>query len=271
MRADADVIADIYNAGKTFADSWGGDGKKTMAYALEQLAKNAGKMFGISAGNILRDAWGIARSIAVETDNVAVEYAMEKAIYNLRNDSNAARFYDTAFKAKELGDAEVYERIRQEMLDAGVTDEKKFDNAMLQRMKKSDAVAERKSAVRDEVGTALQGNSMYAGMDAEWQAKADDAANTYAEAMALLEMDDGYELNNANQWVQKARDGAEFGVEDYEYILFKVGMQEARAEDDSLTQADVIDILDGMDWLTDAERSYLFGTKYDSDKNNPYK
>lgn len=36
-------------------------------------------------------------------------------------------------------------------------------------------------------------------------------------------------------------------------------------------QQDVIEALEGMYWLTDEERSYLFGTKYSSDKNNPWK
>lgn len=36
-------------------------------------------------------------------------------------------------------------------------------------------------------------------------------------------------------------------------------------------QEDVIEALEGMDWLTDAERRDLFASKYESMKNNPWR
>ena len=45
----------------------------------------------IPVSNLTRDMWGLARTAAVETNNIPLQYEMEKAIYNITNTSNKSR------------------------------------------------------------------------------------------------------------------------------------------------------------------------------------
>ena len=58
-------------------------------------------------------------------------------------------------------------------------------------------------------------------------------------------------------------------VDDTNVILFKAALDLAN-DDGSLKQQEVIDAIDALD-LTRKQSSTLFHTRYDSDKNNPYK
>lgn len=119
-RADVDVLGDITKAFTAFGDSIAGDGKKTVAYSLKTLAQSVGKVFGVSAFNILRDVWGAVRSAAVETGNVALQYEMEKAIYKIDNTSNKGRFIDILYRAYRQGDRAVYDHIVEDMIENGI-------------------------------------------------------------------------------------------------------------------------------------------------------
>ena len=117
---DADVIGDALSASRNLADSLNGTGKQTIPYALEQFVSKAVRIFGISAGNALRDIWGIARSFAVETENIPFQYEMEKAIYKLSNGGNKGRYLDILFRALQQEDFASYEKIKKDLIDAGV-------------------------------------------------------------------------------------------------------------------------------------------------------
>lgn len=134
-RADADVIADIVNAAKTAAASLDGNGTKTRAYAIEQLAKNVGKLFGVSAGNLLRDAFAVVRSIAIESGSIPVQYELEKLIYNYTSDNNTSRYMDLLFDAARQEDTDSYEHIRTELLEGGAADEDKLTSGMKSRIR----------------------------------------------------------------------------------------------------------------------------------------
>ena len=115
-RADADIMADIVSAWQTFAGSTWGEGKKTVANATWNLAKQVGKVFGISASNMTRDIYGLLRTIAHDTGNIAAEYELEKWIYKVSNTGNASRFMDTLYRAYS-DDKVVFEKIYDEMLE----------------------------------------------------------------------------------------------------------------------------------------------------------
>lgn len=140
-RADADVMGDIMNAAKTFTESAFGDGKKTLGYATKNLAQQVGKVFGVSAPNILRDVWGIARQIANETDNVELMYEMEKAIYKADNTSNKGRFIDILYKAYSEGDMVAYRHILEDMISNGVP-ASSIESGMKSRAKKEDVTVD---------------------------------------------------------------------------------------------------------------------------------
>lgn len=114
-RTDMEVFSDLISAAQTVMTSAGGNGKKTRAYGVKELFAAGAKLFGIPASNLARDTWGLARSIAVETDNIPLQYEMEKAIYNITNSGNKARYLDIAYRALETGDLDLYRHITQEL------------------------------------------------------------------------------------------------------------------------------------------------------------
>lgn len=133
-RADADVIADVVNAVKTAQASFSGSGAKTRGYALEQLAKNVGKLFGVSAGNLLRDAYAFARSMAQASGSIPLQYELEKVIYSYTSEKNANRYMDILYDAGKQTDPSDYDHIRHELLSGGAVDEDKLKTGMVSRI-----------------------------------------------------------------------------------------------------------------------------------------
>lgn len=134
-RMDADAVGDFITAGWNVVKNIGGDGPRTPAYAAKELLNAGAKVFGVSIGNLWRDASGIVNAIAVETDNTALMYEMAKASYNLSNTTNKSRFLDIAFRALSLDDLENYAYIRSELMDKMGLDGEDIASAMRSRLK----------------------------------------------------------------------------------------------------------------------------------------
>lgn len=134
-RTDMEIISDIVDASELFISSAGGGGSKTTAYAVKSLLAAMAKLFGIPVSNLTRDIWSIARSTAVETDNIPLQYEMEKAIYNITNERNKGRYYDILFRALAQGDIDSYEHIRRELMEQMGVDGASIDSAMRSRYK----------------------------------------------------------------------------------------------------------------------------------------
>lgn len=77
--------------------------------------------------------WAITRSAAVETDNVPLQYEMEKAIYNITNTGNKNRYYSILYRALEQGDMDTYQHIRKDLIDNMGVDGTSIDSAMRSR------------------------------------------------------------------------------------------------------------------------------------------
>lgn len=122
-RADADVIQKIIQAAQTLATSFGPDGAKTRAYALKELVNQVSRMFGISAGNILRDVYGIGHTITVEADSVSGMFFMDSMIYSVGASGNKGRYMDLLYQAVSSGDSGGYEMVRAALLGAGYSEE----------------------------------------------------------------------------------------------------------------------------------------------------
>lgn len=136
-RTEMEIISDLITAGQTAVDSADGSGKRTRAYAVKQLLAAGAKVFGIPVSNLTRDIWGMVRSVAVETDNIPLQYEMEKAIYNITNDGNKGRYYDILFRALAQGDMESYGHIRRELMEQMGVDGASIDSAMRSRYNKA--------------------------------------------------------------------------------------------------------------------------------------
>lgn len=135
-RTDMEVISDIVDASKLFISSANG-GKKTTVYAIKSLAASVAKLFGVPASNLTRDMWGLARSAAVETGNIPLQYEMEKAIYNISNTGNKNRYYAILYRALEQGDMDTYQHIRDDLMNSMGVDGASIDSAMRSRYNKA--------------------------------------------------------------------------------------------------------------------------------------
>ena len=136
-RTEMEIVSDLIQAGQTAIQSAGGQGKRTRAYALKGLLAAGAKMFGIPASNLARDMWGLARSAAVETGNIPLQYEMEKAIYNISNTGNKNRYYAILYRALEQGDMDTYQHIRDDLMNSMGVDGASIDSAMRSRYNKA--------------------------------------------------------------------------------------------------------------------------------------
>lgn len=207
-RTELEIMADLIDAGQTVADSIDGTGKKTRAYAIKELFAAGAKAFGIPASNLAREVWSIARSIAVGTNNIPVQYEMEKAIYNLTNDSNKARYYDIMFRALVQGDMASYQRIRDDLMNQMGLDGVTIDNAMKSRYKKAQAATPGfalSQDVLDRIGTrdreaTKNDEDRFSDKDlnaAQYQQYSTQRANDYRDIMDDLQQYSSYRSMDA--------------------------------------------------------------------------
>lgn len=136
-RTEMEIVSDLIQAGQTAIQSADGQGKRTRAYALKGLLAAGAKLFGIPASNLTRDMWGLARSAAVETGNIPLQYEMEKAIYNISNTGNKSRYYAILYRALEQGDMDTYQHIRDDLMNSMGVDGASIDSAMRSRYNKA--------------------------------------------------------------------------------------------------------------------------------------
>lgn len=121
-RMDADAVSDFIAAAQLFTKATQGDGQKTTLYAFKQLLVTGSKIFGISVGNIGRDTWAVARSIAQETGSYWAMYQMEQMIYRVAPDAkNSSRYYSILYHALQ-DDKAAYDRIYTDLISKGYTD-----------------------------------------------------------------------------------------------------------------------------------------------------
>ncbi len=273
-RMDADAVGDFITAGENVVKNIGGNGPRTPTYAAKELLNAGAKVFGVSIGNLWRDASGIVNAIAVETDNTALLYELTKAGYNLSNTTNKSRFLDIAFRARQTGDTETYDRIASDLISSGsVKDMDEFEKAMASRLKNTTSFADSQAETQKKLESKVTSSKLYRSLDSVTQEKAIDKVEAYAYAKQMEKENPGYDLPSTYNWVEKADAGASVGLTPDEYILFDLAynMLKSNEEEGGLSkQEKAIDLLESMN-LSDAERSYLFGTKYTSDKNNPWK
>lgn len=135
-RMDADAVSDFISAAQLFTKAAQGEGQKTPLYAFKQLLVAGSKIFGVSVGNIGRDTWAVARSIAQETGSYWAMYQMEQMIYRVAPDAhNTSRYYSILYHALQ-DDKAAYDRIYADLISKGYTD-KQIQNGMKTAIKNS--------------------------------------------------------------------------------------------------------------------------------------
>ena len=139
-RMDAAAADDIIRTSKTFIKGLNGGAKTTTAYNLKQVMLMCSKVLGISVGNMGRDMWAIARSIANDTGNVRMMFEMEKAIYKMdKSAGNRKRWCELLYRAQKDNDTETARLIYKEMLEHGY-EEKDVRQGVETIMKKEQGV-----------------------------------------------------------------------------------------------------------------------------------
>lgn len=155
-RMDTEVMADVIQSAQAVIQNIDGSGKKTPGYALKELFAACAKVFGIPLANLSRDTWGAFRSVAADTGNIPMQYEMEKAIYNITNDSNKSRFLDILYRALEQGDMDSFEHIRKDLMERMGVDGKAIDSGLRSRYDKAaekDPGYSLPEAARDLIGS----------------------------------------------------------------------------------------------------------------------
>lgn len=136
-RMDTEVLSDVIQSAQAVIQNIDGSGKKTPGYALKELFAACAKVFGIPVANLFRDTWGAIRSVAAGTGNIPMQYEMEKAIYNITNDSNQSRFLDILYRALEQGDYDSFQHIRKDLMEQMGVDGKAIDSGLRSRYNKA--------------------------------------------------------------------------------------------------------------------------------------
>lgn len=266
-------------------------------YGIFQMGKEligaVGMITGIPAKNIIRELDNLVTNTLEIADAHMGQYATKKLFYNIKNGENSTVFYDLLFRVSPSGtepDEDAYNKIYADLIAAGFS-KGQIDTAMKNRIKKGEAFTTNKGELEQEIVAGLESSATFKRFSSEYQEKALNSAKQLSQAITLGDISN-YGVSE-NTWMFKAVEAAEYGIKPYEYILFKTALSEKDGEYDaevegyeaegytddeidelmdhrSASQDDLIEILDSMAYLSRAERSYLFGTRYESNKNNPY-
>lgn len=228
--------------------------------------EKASKAVGVPHENVVNLFNASCRQVCVKAMG---QFRGEYAYLRLTADpeTESGKYFDLLFQTKKT-DRKAYEAILADMVERDLfatdskTTEERIHSAMRARLEKTNAFVEREDEILPAVTPGL------AGLEGGAARYAEEATKDYARVKALEALDPDYSRPDTYAWIEKADKGAGVGLDTAEYILFKTALKMA-GEDGSLKQEEVIDVLEEMD-LSDAERGYLFGTKYTSGKNNSW-
>lgn len=272
-RTDMEIFSDLVRATQTVIDSADGNGKRTRAYAVKELLSSGAKVFGVPVGNLARDIWGLVRSVATETENIPLQYEMEKAIYNITNDGNRSRYVDILYRAYRSGENDTYEFIYSDLVKNGV-DPAKIASGMESRMKADQGV----TSVSD-----LEQRYLPPDKEKEYQSLLSGVSGTKIWAGATEEQrknasDDIYQLIMGTDRSASLRDkisaGSQYGLTEEEMVLYELAKEVASQDgNDNTSQEEAAAAAAMLPGLSDNERAYLWQStnKGWKDTNNPWK
>lgn len=257
-RSDMAFVADVIDAAKAVQKSIQGESKQTVLASVKNLVSVGSRLFGLSFGNVVRDITGVVKTVAVEREDLAFLYEMQKLETDIGSGKANNVFFDYLYKAKETGDQELYEKIYRDMLGADIT-EKQIRNGMEARAKKAQGVEEvselekRWMNPKDEAEyDDIMGDIFES---AEWKAaNADDRAWMKGKVFDLAtETKAGIKLQNRLDDITETT-----GVSETEYLLLMLAEQmvseEAEESDGGATVSDYVDVL--YDFYTSGDIRY---------------
>lgn len=245
---------------------------RTMYKAVVDYAQ----LTGIPIDNVKKTAVAIAQQVFKATNGKYVG-----GYYALRLTSDPSKYgkdyYDLLYKAYKT-DKKSYEEVYHLMVDDGLFSENKIKTAMEDRMKDEQKAANVKFLSQryyspeqqkqyDAVMSEVQSNSVWKKASEEQRRSLKDNANKLISG-------NGTDAENMRK---KILEGKKYGLTEGEYLLYELALEitekpnEDGKKDGNPTNDELEEAIRMLQGLSDKERSYLWSTKRDSDKNNPWK
>lgn len=303
-RMDMEAIGKTIQAVQTaYKSIFGNAGKQSRANALANLFAQAARLLGLPVYNLKRDVLAVLSTAAVETDSAWAMWQMDRLLLNPGN--NPKTFYDDLYRAR--GDEKLYRRIYNWMESKGFSpdaleramrerykEEKKDDKDYKGDVTSAEdamaglyPTAQEKSAPTfdmDSLSNEQQAayydtwKSTYTGVTGSQSAEKGLARMTDEEQTELMKLARTFAAETAKGaavedyepsagWISWASDGASYGVDETEAILFKLAYEMSVSDKDrdgkvisgskkenTLEKAKQI-----MPWLTKRELAYLQG------------
>lgn len=255
-RMDTETIAKTVDAAKNMYKAITGEGKYTVGEASANLFAECARLFGLPVANLKRDIKAIAMTTFVATDNYVGQYYMEKASLQMNYSGNNQVFLDILYNAY-LNDKEAYEIIYEDMINSGF-DAEKIENGMNNRLKKNAGVKDvtelEKRYLSPQKEKQYDSKLKTISSSEAWKA-ADKEARQDAKNL-LFKVIDGTDKDI----VKTMEEGKEYGLDDTEYVLYKLALGMADEDDSgSYTSREKENALDNLT-LGDGEIAYLWGT-----------
>ena len=268
-RADADVIAAVVADYNLFTKSMSGEGSKTPLYAAKRLIASIGKMFGVSAVNLGRDIWATIGTVARSMEDYQLLYEMDRMVYTLEN--NKKKFINTLYLAEKAGDEKAAEHIRGDLLANGI-DEEKIEEYFTKFRKAEESYVAVENEVGERVSSAVAESAIYQRATDAQREKADEMVTQWARYQAMLGEEPDYAPPQAQKWMLTAENGAEVGLTETEFILYRLAAEMADEDGNGkIKQQEFLDAANNFG-LTNRELAYLWEEDRGwSEKTNPYK
>lgn len=274
-RTEFETVKDFIGEAKNFIKAINGDSKSTVQSAMTNLLASGANFFGIPAENIKRDMMSAVRTLAVEADNLELQYEIDKAIYNMGNKGNRSRFTYTLYRAIKAGDKELEEKIIRELKEKGGMEDKDISSAVEKQMKKDQGVKEVKELderyvapddreVYERAIEQLTGSAL--GKRATEQQMKDAKADAYKFATRA-----GGEKDK-ERWDRWEAAGMDAGM----YALYQLAEEMADKPNENgnlgtITNEEREAAIRSMAGLTDRERSVLWKLAGGKEKSDPWR
>ena len=262
-RMDTEAITKTWNAGVNMYKAITGEGKYTIASASANLFAEAARLFGLPVANVKRDVLSIANTVLLGTDNYVGQYYMEKASSNMNYSDNKNAYMDILYNAY-VNDREAYEIIYADMVKEdkfktdGKTTEEVIASSMETRMKKAEGVEEVTDLKNRYLSPSKEKtyNSKLKTISSSeaWKSAGKDARQ---DAKNLLH---GIVGGTNNDALEKLSEGEAYGLDDTEYVLYKLALEVSDADNNgSYSAKEKSAALDTIS-LGNGEIAYLWGT-----------
>lgn len=268
-RMDMDSIDKTVSAAGNLIKALRGEGKSTIGGAVITMLAEMGKLAGVPVANLKREITSFALTAAMESDNHLMEYRIRRVLYKVPE--NTTMYYDILYSAMQ-NDPEAYEIIYADMVRSGLGEDK-IKNGMEKRMKSAQGVESVADLEQRWMSPEQKGayDTYLRRMErsAVWgKAKADQRST--AEELLYK-----YVTGSADKMAEKLEDGIRYGVDETEYILYKLALSMADKPSEngnygSYTNDEVKAAID-MLGLGKKESAWLWEAQGRSEKSNPYK